>query len=119
MRSMLVTVSLGLALAVAGPCMATSEPESDASAQAAQGDFKVAAPDVLTPSGKQFIRQCDDKAFAATDDERGLANHCERLLIGWRQEAYALTSVQPSGPASVGVPYGRPLASSSAYRHRQ
>ena len=119
MKSILIAFSLSVALTAAGPCMATSESGPEASAQAAPRDFKVATPDVLTPSGKQFIRQCDDKAFAATDDERGLANRCERLLIGWRQEAYALVTPQPSGPPSVGVPYGRPMASSSAYRYRQ
>ena len=116
MKSILVAFSLGVALTAAGPCMAASESEPEA---AAQRDFKLATPDVLTPSGKQFIRQCDDKAFAITDDERGLANRCERLLIGWRQEAYAFVTSQPPGPPSVGVPYGRPMASSSAYRYRQ
>ncbi len=119
MKSILIVFSLGVALTAAGSCMATPESAPEASTQAARHDFKLVTPDVLTPSGKQFIHQCDDKAFAATDDERGLANRCERLLTGWRQEAHALVASQPPGPPSVGVPYGRPMASSSAYRYRQ
>ena len=118
MKSILVAVSMGFVLA-AGPCIATPESGSNASAQAGKGDFKVATPGVLTPSGKQFIRQCDDKAFATTDDERGLANRCERLLIGWWQEAHAHDTHRPSGQPSVGVSYGRPLAGLSAYRNRR
>ena len=67
MKSILIVFSLGVALTAAGSCMATPESGPEASPHAARHDFKLVTPDVLTPSGKQFIRQCDDKAFAATE----------------------------------------------------
>ena len=73
-------------------------------------------PGMVTPAGKAFAKQCNDKAFAAVEHTTRLANRCEKLLKDWRLEAYLRSNQLPGAVprASSPVPLGANLGNSYA-----
>ena len=90
MKPLSLSVVLAAALAsptVYGSTVQGSEgmlPAADASSHVIPALY---TPATLTSAGREFIKRCDDHAFAKADFPKSLASECEDLLGRWHREA--------------------------------
>lgn len=87
-----LSLSVVLAAALASPAVnasATQGPEGAPPAPDASSHVIPAlyTPATLTSAGREFVKRCDDDAFAKADFPKSLASECEDLLRRWHWEA--------------------------------